>query len=130
MTAMFADDNAILATSSNQQTATENVQTSVNHISNWTRRWKININRGKSMHVNYTLRKTENLRISLDHTSIPQPNSAEYLGMHLDSRLEPKKTTHSRRNAQAVLASWKAFHTRPDKQTAFIYSYYQTDMDL
>jgi len=90
MTAMFADDIAILATSSNQQIATENVQTSVNHISNWTRRWKIKINRDKSMHVNYTLRKTENLQISLDYTSISQQNSAKFLGMHLDSHLKRK----------------------------------------
>lgn len=55
MTATFADDTAILATSSNQQTATEKVQISINNISNWTRRWKIKINRDKSMHVNYAL---------------------------------------------------------------------------
>jgi len=90
MTAMFADDTAILATSSNQQTATENVQASINHISNWTRKWKIKINKDKSMHVNYTLRKTENLRILLDDTSIPQKDSVKYLGMHLDSRLNWK----------------------------------------
>jgi len=83
LTTMFADDTAILATSSYQQTVTENVQTSINHISNWTRRWKIKINRDKSMHLNYTLRKTENLRIS-------QQNSAKYLGMYLDSHLNWK----------------------------------------
>jgi hypothetical protein len=87
MTAMFSDDIEILATSSNQQTATKNVQISINHISDWTRKWKVKINRDKSMHVNYPLRKTENLQISLDHTSIPQQNSAKYLGMHLDSHL-------------------------------------------
>lgn len=60
MTAMFADDTAILTTSNDQQIATENLQTSINHIINWTRRWKIKINSDKSVHVNYTLRETEN----------------------------------------------------------------------
>lgn len=38
MIGMFPDDTGILKPSSDQQTATENVQTTINHISNWTRR--------------------------------------------------------------------------------------------
>ncbi|VVC35240.1 Reverse transcriptase domain [Cinara cedri] len=89
-TAMFADDTAILSTSKNQLTATDNLQASINNIFAWTRRWKIKINGDKSVHVNYTLRKTENIPILLNQTLIPQKDSAKYLGMHLDSRLNWK----------------------------------------
>jgi hypothetical protein len=42
------------------------------------------------MHVNYTLRKTENIQIVLIQSLILQKDSAKYLGMHLDSRLNWK----------------------------------------
>ncbi|VVC38482.1 Reverse transcriptase domain [Cinara cedri] len=89
-TVMFADDTAILTTSKDQRAATDNLQISINNIYNWTRHWKIKINSDKSVHLNYTLRKTVNISVLLDHTIIPQKDSAKYLGMHLDSRLNWK----------------------------------------
>ena len=88
--AMFADDTAILSTCNSQLTATDNLQKSIDNIFAWTRRWKIKINGDKSVHVNYTLRKTENIQILLNQSPIPQKYSAKYLGMHLDSRLNWK----------------------------------------
>jgi len=55
---MFADDTTILATDGDQQTATDQLQRTLNNVSNWTKRWKININSGKSVHINYTLSKS------------------------------------------------------------------------
>ncbi|KAL4107965.1 hypothetical protein QTP88_018234 [Uroleucon formosanum] len=83
--AMFADDTAILSTRNSQFTATDNLQKSIDNIFAWTRRWKIKINSDKSVQVNYTLRKTENIQIVLNKSPIPQKDSAKYLGMHLDS---------------------------------------------
>jgi len=40
MTAMFADDTAILATDKDQQTATDQLQRTINNVSNWTKRGK------------------------------------------------------------------------------------------
>jgi len=57
--AMFADDTAILSTRNSQLTATDNLQKSIDNIFAWTRCWKIKINDDKSVHVNYTLRKTK-----------------------------------------------------------------------
>jgi hypothetical protein len=88
--AMFADDTAILSTRNSQLTATDNLQKSIDNIFAWTRCWKIRINGDKSVHVNYTLRKTENFQLVLNQTPIPQKGSAKYLGMHLDSRLNWK----------------------------------------
>lgn len=88
--AMFADDTAILSTMKDQQAATEILQTTINTVYNWTKRWKIKINGDKSVHVNYTLRKTTYIPVTLNQQIIPQKDSAKYLGMHLDSRLNWK----------------------------------------
>lgn len=90
MTAMFADDTAILATDEDQQTATDQLQRTLNNVSNWTKRWKIKINSDKSVHVNYTLRKSVYCPVMLDQQIIPQNDAAKYLGMHIDSRLNWK----------------------------------------
>ena len=90
MIAMFADDTAILSTRKDQQAATEILQTTINTVYNWTKRWKIKINGDKSVHVNYTLRKTAYIPVTLNQEIIPQKDSAKYLGMHLDSRLNWK----------------------------------------
>jgi len=58
MTAMFADDSAKLKTDEDQQTATDQLQRTLNNISDWTKRWKIKINSDESIHINYTLRKS------------------------------------------------------------------------
>jgi hypothetical protein len=88
--AMFADNTAIFSTRNSQLTATDNLQRSINNIFPWTRCWKIKINGDKSVHVNYTFRKTENIQVVLNQSPIPQKHSAKYLGMHLDSRLNWK----------------------------------------
>jgi len=62
MTAMFADDTTILATDEDQQTATDQLQRTLNNVSNWTKRWIIKINSEKSVHVNYTLRKSVSIQ--------------------------------------------------------------------
>lgn len=49
------------------------------------------------MHVNYTLRKTENIQIVLNQSPIPQKDSAKYLGMHLDSRLNWKNHVYQKK---------------------------------
>ncbi|VVC25446.1 Reverse transcriptase domain [Cinara cedri] len=64
ITAMFADDTEIMTTNEDQQTAW--LQTSIENVSTWTKRWKININTEKSVHVNYILRKTIYKPVLLD----------------------------------------------------------------
>ncbi|VVC41247.1 Reverse transcriptase domain [Cinara cedri] len=85
MTVVFADDTAIMTTNEDQQTSTDWLQRSINNVSNRTKRMKIKINSEKSMHVNYTLRKTVYKSVLLHQQSIPQCDSAKYLGMDLDS---------------------------------------------
>lgn len=96
-TAMFADDTAILTTNKDQQTAADQIQITLNNISMWLKRWKIRVNNEKSVHVNFTLRKTCDIPIFLNQQIIPQRDSAKYLGMHLDCRLNWKHHVRQKR---------------------------------
>lgn len=75
---MFADNTTILSSDKNQLIVTDNLQKSIDNIETF-----IKINVEKSVHVNYTLRNTENIKILLIYTIITQKDSAKYLGMYI-----------------------------------------------
>lgn len=52
------------------------LQITIDDIFNWTGRWKIQINSGKSAHVSFTLRETLSIQVLLDHKIIPQKQSS------------------------------------------------------
>jgi hypothetical protein len=52
----FADDTAVLSSHSNLNIATSKLQTHLDRIENWTRKWRLKINENKSTHVTFTLR--------------------------------------------------------------------------
>ncbi|KAL0098782.1 hypothetical protein PUN28_015784 [Cardiocondyla obscurior] len=85
--ATFADDTAILSANNCLAKATENLQSTLDDISEWTKRWKIKINELKSVHVIYTLKKTQYQPVVINQRVVPRNNSARYLGMILDARL-------------------------------------------
>jgi hypothetical protein len=53
----FADDTAVLSRHANINVATANLQTHLNRLANWTRKWRLKINETKSTHVTFALRK-------------------------------------------------------------------------
>ena len=75
--ATFADDTAILAVEEKIEDATEKLQTSVNKIHEWTRRWRIKLNEIKSAHVDFT-NKNEHLPVFLNNKHISYLNSVKY----------------------------------------------------
>lgn len=97
----FADDTVVLASSESQNQAVEYLQQALDKISQWTRDWKLKLNELKSVHVTYALRhKNSNLHTFLNGVQIPQAESAKYLGLHLDSRLNWKH--HVRQKAEQI----------------------------
>jgi hypothetical protein len=52
--ATFTDDIAIMAVEDSFQEATEKLQRSVDQVSNWTRKWLIELNEAKSVLVDFT----------------------------------------------------------------------------
>lgn len=90
-TATFADDTAILAMADCVEKSTENLQSSINDIDKWTKKWRIKLNELKSVHVNFTNKKIVNVPIFIDNQPIPYANTAKYLGMTLDAKLRWKE---------------------------------------
>lgn len=89
--ATFADDTAVMATASSQEAAIEDLQKALDKISSWTRRWKILLNEKKSVQVTFALRRrSPHFQTYLNNIPVPQAESAKYLGMHLDARLNWK----------------------------------------
>ena len=53
----------------------------------WLKKWKIEVNTEKSVHITFTLRKNDCLPVYINGSQIPKSNCVKYLGMHLDRRL-------------------------------------------
>ena len=91
MTATFADDTAILASSMDPLIASMKLQNGLNKLQHWLKKWRIKANEGKSVHVTFTTRKDTCPMVKLNGTTLPQDVSARYLGLHLDRRLTWQK---------------------------------------
>jgi len=85
--ATFADDTAILAVGSINEEATEKLQTAINQMQKWTKKWRIHLNKSKSVHVNFTNRRFEHIPVNINNQTVPYANTAKYLGMTLDTKL-------------------------------------------
>lgn len=88
--ATFADDTGILSVGDTHQEAAEKAQESINKINLWTQQWKINLNKSKSVHINFTNKKEQYYPIKINNTQVPYANEAKYLGFTLDSKLRWK----------------------------------------
>lgn len=97
----FADDTVVMAVSESQTEAVNQLQHALDKISKWTTDWKIKLNELKSVHVTYALRqRNSNFQTYLNGVQIPQADSAKYLGLHLDSRLNWKH--HVRQKSEQI----------------------------
>ena len=63
----------------------------------WTNKWKIKINKNKSVQVNFTLNKNNCPQLSLNNILIPIQNITKYLGIHLDKHLTWTQHTKNKR---------------------------------
>ena len=59
--------------------------------------WRIRINDTKSTHTNFTNRKVDTIRITLNNNVIPYSNRVKYLGMTLDAQLRWKEHVKMKR---------------------------------
>jgi len=87
ITATYADDTAILTAHKDHVEASQRLQKSLLHIQIWLKKWRIRVNGAKSIHVTFTTRRKTCPPLILNGVSIPQAESARYLGLHLDRRL-------------------------------------------
>lgn len=87
LVATYADDTAILASSTCPVEASNLVQNELNQIDTWLSKWNIKVNTEKSVHVAFTLRKGVCPSLYINNSEIPQKDSVKYLGLHIDKRL-------------------------------------------
>jgi uncharacterized protein YpmS len=59
-------------------------------ITNWTKKWRIELNQQKSAHINSTYKKNKKIQLEINGQPIPFVNEAKYLGMNIDVRLKWK----------------------------------------
>lgn len=95
--ATFADDTAIMSVSENLENSSQNLQTAINQIQQWTKKWRIKLNESKSVHVNFTNKKIGHIPVYINNQEIPHANTAKYLGMTLDAKLRWKAHVKKKR---------------------------------
>ena len=84
---LYADDTGIVAHDADYDTAVAKLQSAVDSVAKWAKKWKIRINESKSVRVDFSLRPHAHDPTILDGSAVPVANSARYLGLHLDNKL-------------------------------------------
>jgi hypothetical protein len=85
--ATFADDTAILASNEDPQSASQSLQTHLNHLETWLNTRHVKVNETKSVHVTFTNRRTDCPAVTINGTQLPVANELKYLGLILDQKL-------------------------------------------
>jgi hypothetical protein len=67
------------------------LQTTINKLNDWAKKWKIKTNQSKSMHITFTVRKQTCPTVQMGNVNLPQNNGVKYLSMHLDIKLTSAK---------------------------------------
>jgi len=61
------------------------------------KKYNIQLNQSKSIHINFTNRCLEHIPITINNQKVPYANTAKYLGMTLDSKLRWKAHVKKKR---------------------------------
>jgi hypothetical protein len=87
---LFFDETAILAVSTSNEESTGKLQTAINQTQTWTKKWNIQFNESKSIHINFTNRSFEHIPVTINNQKVPYANTAKILGMTVDAKLRWK----------------------------------------
>jgi hypothetical protein len=63
----------------------------------WIKKWRIKANEFKSVHVTFTTRRETCPPVHINSVHLPQQEDVEYLGLHLDRRLNRRKHITTKR---------------------------------
>jgi hypothetical protein len=85
---LYADDSVVYPSSSDVHIVTENIQSHLNKIKCWAKKWKIILSPSKSTAVLFTLRRPNNPpSLVLNGDNIFWSPTIKYLGVILDKKL-------------------------------------------
>lgn len=108
ITATFADDTAIMALGQNNTQSTDKLQTAINKVQLWTKKWRIKLNESKSVHVDFTNKNLLYKPVCINEQVVPYSNTAKYLGMTLDAKLRWK--AHVKKKLKQVKIKFKKMY--------------------
>jgi hypothetical protein len=97
ITTTFADDTAVLTTHENPAIATHSLQTNLNEIQLWLKKWRMKVNETKSVQITFTLKKNTCPAVQLNNKQLTQPDEVKYLGINLDRKLTWRKHISTKR---------------------------------
>ena len=92
----------LIAVGKKHEESARKLQTSIDQINTWTKRWRIKLNESKSIHVNFTNKQKQYIPIRINDTQIPHVESAKYLGMTLDAKLRWKVHVKKKREELGI----------------------------
>jgi len=101
-TATFTDDTAVLTTHEDLALTTRTLQTHLNKIQLWLKKWRVKANETKSVQVTFTLKKSTCHPVHLNN-KLTQTDDVKYLGIHLDRKLTWRKHTSTKRKLDLKL---------------------------
>jgi len=96
-TATFADDTAVRTTLEDPAMAIHRLQTNLNKIQLWLKKWRMKANETKSVQVTFTLKKNTCPPLQLNKKQLTQTEELKYLGIHLDRKLTWHKHISTKR---------------------------------
>jgi hypothetical protein len=70
--ATFADDTAITAIGDNNSESTQKLEMAITEVQRWTRKWRIKLNKTKSVHIDFTNQhiRNDNLHEDMDVATV------------------------------------------------------------
>jgi hypothetical protein len=71
--ATFADNTAVMAVWETVDISTRKLQSAVNKVAIWTRKWRIRLNESKSVHIVFTNNKIKQQSIFINGTKFNMP---------------------------------------------------------
>ena len=85
---LHADDLAVWCSETSTSTATLRMQTTINHVAEWTDKWALIINKNKTVSTLFSLSTSkEKVKLNLEDHPVPQVETPTFLGAKLDPRL-------------------------------------------
>lgn len=87
---LFADDTALYVQGQRMSSIIPKLQTSVNELAEWFKKWRIDVNPDKSSAIRFDVKRRNKLDdppVRMQGTPVPWQRTAKYLGVLLDMRL-------------------------------------------
>ena len=106
----FADNKAIIATSTNSYLASLYVQNHLNLLETWYRNWGVKINENKSIHCTPTLLQGICQQLSLNNQLLPIAQCVRYIGIHIDRCLTCLPYIKTKFNHQIITYTSSVFY--------------------